>query len=131
MPLTVSRSWPRLAALVIALAMTLAACSTGSTSAPSVAASGGGGAASPGAAGSAVTIQNFAFGPAALTVAVGTTVTWTNKDNAGHTVTADDGSFGSNTIASGQTFSQAFAKAGTYAYHCTIHSSMKATIVVQ
>ena len=55
---------------------------------------------------------------------------WTNKDSVQHTGTADDGSFDSGKLASGSTFSQTFSKPGTYAYHCTIHSSMKATITV-
>jgi len=64
-------------------------------------------------------------------VAAGTTVTWTNQDTAGHTVTADDGSFASKTIETGGTFSQTFSTPGTYAYHCAVHPNMKATIVVQ
>jgi plastocyanin len=112
-----------------ALVMVFAACSQAATPAPSAAqstpAAGGGGGSS------AVTIQNFAFNPASLTVAVGTTVTWTNQDSAGHTVTADDGSFGSDTLASGATFTQTFSKAGTVAYHCNIHKTMTATIVVK
>jgi plastocyanin len=77
-----------------------------------------------------VTIQNFAFAPVSLTVAAGTKVTWTNQDSTAHTVTADNGSFGSQHLATGTTFSETFSKAGTYAYHCSIHTSMKATIVV-
>jgi plastocyanin len=96
-----------------------------STAAPSTAAS-----IAPAAAGNAVSIANFAFAPASLTVAVGTTVTWTNSDTAGHTVTADDGSFKSNTLGTGATFAQTFAKAGTFAYHCSIHKSMTGTITV-
>jgi plastocyanin len=84
----------------------------------------------PAAGGSAVSIANFAFALASMTVAVGTTVTWTNNDSAGHTVTADDGSFKSDALATGATFSQTFATAGTFAYHCAIHSSMKGTITV-
>ena len=78
-----------------------------------------------------MTIQNFAFDPASVTAAVGSTVTWTNQDNTAHTVTADDGSFDSKTIGNGQTFSQAFPTAGTFAYHCSIHSTMTATITVK
>ncbi len=80
--------------------------------------------------GDAVTIANFAFGPASLSVAAGTTVTWTNDDSAAHTATADDGSFDSSSIAPGATFSQAFDTAGTFAYHCSIHPNMTATIEV-
>ena len=81
--------------------------------------------------GDAVTIANFAFGPASLSVAAGTTVTWTNNDSAPHTATADDGSFDSSSIAPGATFSQAFDTAGTFAYHCSIHPNMTATIEVK
>ncbi len=80
--------------------------------------------------GTSGTIVDYAFKPATLTVTVGTTVTWTNTGSAAHTVTADDGSFGSGTLQGGATFRQTFSKAGTYAYHCSIHSSMTATVVV-
>ena len=60
----------------------------------------------------------------------GSTVTWTNDDSAAHTATADDGSFDSSSIAPGATFSQAFDTAGTFAYHCSIHPNMTATIEV-
>ncbi len=76
-------------------------------------------------------MKNLAFNPPTLTVSVGTKVTWTNQDTVGHTVTANDGSFGSQTINPGQTFSQTFSTAGTFNYHCTIHPTMTATIVVQ
>jgi plastocyanin len=78
----------------------------------------------------AVTIANFAFGPASISVPVGSTVTWTNQDSTNHTVTADDGSFDSGPLAPGATFSQTFDTAGTFTYHCAIHSSMKGTITV-
>jgi plastocyanin len=81
--------------------------------------------------GDAVTIKNFAFGPASLSVVAGSTVTWTNDDSAAHTATADDGSFDSSSIAPGSTFSQTFDAAGMFAYHCSIHPDMKATIEVQ
>jgi plastocyanin len=77
-----------------------------------------------------VTIDNFAFSPATLDVAAGTTVTWTNEQDVTHTVTADDGSFDSGNIASGATFSHTFDAAGTIAYHCAIHPTMKASITV-
>ena len=77
------------------------------------------------------TIQNFAFSPATVHVLVGGTVTWTNKDATAHTVTDNGGSFDSGSIAADATFKMTFAKAGTYTYHCTIHSMMpNATIVV-
>jgi plastocyanin len=83
------------------------------------------------AAGQAVTIQDFKFSPDAITVPVGATVTWTNADSTQHTVTADDGSFDSGPLDSGATFSQTFATAGTFTYHCNIHSNMTATVTVQ
>lgn len=113
----------RFAALIIPFMLVLAACSGGSSSAPSAAAST--------VSGDAVSIANLSFEPAAITVSVGTTVTWTNTDSASHTVTADDGSFKSDTLATGATFSQTFATAGTFAYHCSIHSSMTGTVTVR
>ena len=76
------------------------------------------------------TIQNLAFSPNPLTVAQGTTVTWTNLDGVAHTVTADDGSWGSGTLGQGATYSQVFTSPGTYTYHCAIHPFMKGTVVV-
>jgi plastocyanin len=79
-----------------------------------------------------VLIKNFAFSPSSLTVSVGTTVTWTNQDSASHTVTSDSGSeLNSATLSTGQSFSHTFTQAGTFAYHCTIHPFMKATVTVQ
>jgi plastocyanin len=125
----------RLAALVFPAVLAIAACSNSATAAPTGAppptASAAPSVAPPAAAGSTVSIASFSFQPAALTVAVGTTVTWTNNDSASHTVTADDGSFKSGRLDKGGTFSQTFATAGTFAYHCAFHSSMTATITVQ
>jgi plastocyanin len=94
--------------------------------------SGGGpttsGAATP-ASGTAVAIDNFAFSPATLNVKMGQQVTWTNKQDVAHTVTADGGTF-DHPMPSDATFSFTFPKAGTFAYHCTIHPFMKGTIVV-
>jgi plastocyanin len=116
---------PWVALLALLLGVLLAACGGGSTS------SDGGSTADGGtASGTEVTIKDLAFTPATLTVAVGSTVTWTNEDAATHTVTADDGSFDSGSLAQGDTFTQTFDTAGTYAYHCTMHPSMVAEIVV-
>lgn len=114
------------------------------STAPSTSSAGGGGygygsgsasasaAASAGSAGSAsgVKVIDFGFDPSSITVKVGTSLTWTNTGAATHTVTADDASFDSGNLASGATFSQTFAKAGTFTYHCKIHASMKGTVVV-
>ena len=80
---------------------------------------------------SAVSISGFAFSPAALTIANGVTVTWTNMDTAPHTVTADDNSFTSGTLNQGDTYTHKFTAAGTVNYHCNIHPSMKASVTVQ
>jgi plastocyanin len=84
------------------------------------------------AAGNQVGINNFAFSPQVLTVKVGDTVTWTNSDSAGHTVTSTTpaGVLASGTLQNGQTFSFTFTKAGKFDYHCAIHPSMTGTIVV-
>jgi plastocyanin len=79
--------------------------------------------------GNSVSIMNFSFSPKSLTVKAGTTVTWTNHDSLTHTVTANQGAFNSPVLP-GSSFSFTFTKAGTYAYHCMIHPSMMATIVV-
>ena len=79
----------------------------------------------------AVTIQNFAFSPTALTVKVGDKVTWTNQDSAGHSATADDGSFDTGVLAQGRSGSVTFSKPGTYTYHCSVHPTMKGTIIVE
>jgi plastocyanin len=81
----------------------------------------------------AVTIQGFAFNPQVITVKVGTTITWTDMDSTAHTVTSLSGptSFNSgNLTPSGGTFHFMFSQAGTYSYHCMIHPSMTATVVV-
>ncbi len=92
------------------------------TTAPTTAPSGG----------NSVTIASFAFSPDSLTVKVGTKVTWTNNDSVGHTATADQGAFNSPTISSsGGTYSFTFTHPGTFTYHCAIHPSMTATIIVQ
>jgi plastocyanin len=77
-----------------------------------------------------ISIANFAFDPATLTIPSGTTVTWTNNDSASHNVTGDDGSWGSKSLATGGTFSYTFTKAGTFSYHCGVHPSMIASITV-
>jgi plastocyanin len=79
----------------------------------------------------AVRIIDFAFEPAALTVAPGTRVTWTHAGQAPHTVTSDTGAFDSGRLTGGQTFAFTFTSAGTFAYHCEIHPNMRARVVVQ
>jgi len=77
-----------------------------------------------------VTIDNFSFGPATLTVAAGTTVTWTNRDDIPHTVVST-GAFKSKAMDTDEKFSYTFAKPGTYSYFCSIHPKMTGKVVVQ
>jgi plastocyanin len=121
-------------AFILTAALFAAACSSGATASPSGAASAGSaGSGSPAASagsGTGVDIKGFAFAPTAITAKVGDKITWTNQDSVDHTVTLDDNSVDSGNLAQGATFSQAFTKAGTFAYHCKIHPQMKGTVTV-
>jgi plastocyanin len=77
-----------------------------------------------------VTIDNFSFRPQTITVVVGTTVTWTNRDDIPHTVVSDDGVFKSKARDTDEKFSYTFDKAGTYPYHCSLHPKMTGQVVV-
>ena len=119
---TTTKAW--LCLLAVGFLVLLAACGsapspTGTGTTPTTASS----------SGNSVSIMNFSFTPNSLTVKVGTKVTWTNHDSVTHTVTANQGAFNSPVLP-GSSFSFTFTKAGTYAYHCMIHPSMMATIVV-
>jgi plastocyanin len=85
----------------------------------------------PSAANAEVKIDNFSFGPQNLTVPVGTTVTWTNRDDIPHTVVSTDGVFKSKVQDTDEKFSYTFTKAGTYPYFCSVHPKMTGKIVVQ
>ena len=79
-----------------------------------------------------VKIDNFSFGPMTMTVAAGTTVTWTNDDDVPHTVVSDDKTtFKSKALDTGEQFSYTFTKPGKYAYFCSVHPKMMAEVVVQ
>ncbi|MDI6856941.1 MAG: cupredoxin family copper-binding protein [Dehalococcoidia bacterium] len=78
-----------------------------------------------------VTIRDFEFDPAAVTIRAGGTVTWTNEGPSVHTATADDGAFDSGNLSRGDSFSQTFDEPGTYPYHCTPHPFMTAEVVVE
>ncbi|HEY8785744.1 MAG TPA: cupredoxin family copper-binding protein [Candidatus Limnocylindria bacterium] len=82
------------------------------------------------AATSAVNIQGSAFAPATITVHVGDTVTWTNRDAISHTSTSDTGVWDTHVITAGGSSSVTFTSAGTFAYHCAIHTFMKGTVSV-
>lgn len=133
-----------LVAGALATAMGLAACGTSAATAP------GAGGNAPVASGSTTTmrmpassaapaapvatdqvaIQGFAFGPGTVTVKPGTTVTWTQQDEDQHTVTADDASFASSPLMTGQTYTHTFTTPGVYHYHCAIHPFMHGTVTV-
>jgi plastocyanin len=91
-----------------------------------------GSAPTPGDGAAGVSISNFKFAPATLTVKRGGRVTVTNDDSTAHTATADDGrSFDTGTLQPGDAKAVAPSKPGRYAYHCSIHPFMHGTIVVE
>ena len=79
----------------------------------------------------AVTIDNFSFNPKEITVARGTIVTWTNRDDVPHTVTSTQQKFRSKALDTGDQFSFTFTEAGTYPYFCSVHPMMTAKVIVQ
>ncbi len=79
----------------------------------------------------AITIENEAFQPVTLTVAAGTTVTWTSRDDDPHTVTSTENVFASAGLEKDDTYSYTFTTAGTYPYYCKLHPHMTGTIVVK
>jgi plastocyanin len=81
-------------------------------------------------AGATVRMEKQTFVPATITVAAGTTVTWTNSDDIPHSVTADDQRFDSGTLAPGQTFRWTADQPGEIHYHCIFHPSMTAVVNV-
>ena len=80
---------------------------------------------------SIVMAKDFMFAPTALTVASGSTVTWTNRDDEPHTVVSESGLFRSGALDTNESFSFRFDKPGTYRYTCSIHPRMVGTIVVR
>lgn len=82
-----------------------------------------------------VSMDNFVFVEDRIEVSVGTTVTWTNADSTRHTVTSGtddtaDGTFDSDDIEAGGTFSYTFDEVGEFAYFCDIHPTMTGVVVV-
>jgi plastocyanin len=79
-----------------------------------------------------VSIQNFSFKPAHITIKRGTKVRWINKDSAPHTATANNGrSFDSGRLDKGQRYTHTFKRAGKKPYHCEIHPDMRASVLVK
>lgn len=85
------------------------------------------------AASHSVQMANFAFAPQVLTVTVGDSITWTNQDEAPHTVTTTSAPQGisSPMLSKGQSFTFTFTVPGTYSYYCTVHPDMRARVVVK
>jgi len=93
-------------------------------------------AAAPAEAVDKVQIKDFKYLPAAITVAVGTTITWTNGDTAPHTATSGkspspDGVFDTDTFAKGEMKTVKVSKPGTFEYYCELHPFMQATVIVK
>lgn len=78
-----------------------------------------------------VSMKNFAFDPANISVTAGQEVTFTNNDSTTHTVTANDGSFESGDLGPGESFKKVFSTVGTFNYHCSIHTTMKGAVEVK
>jgi plastocyanin len=78
-----------------------------------------------------VTIDNFTFAPAEITVSVGSTVTWENRDDIPHTVVEKNKLFRSKALDTGDSYSFTFALAGTYDYFCGLHPHMVGKIIVR
>ncbi len=117
--------------IFVFLAMFLAACSTNTMPANSMPAQQATSQVVDGNSAS-VSIKGFAFNPSELTVKKGTTVTWTNMDSAPHTVTSDSGNeLSSQVLNTGNSYSHTFDTVGTFEYHCSIHTSMKAKVIVE
>ena len=76
-------------------------------------------------------ISGFAFVPATITIPVGTTVTWFNKDSVAHTVSSREGVFDGGNLSGGATFRYTFDQSGSFEYYCKIHPNMKGEVIVE
>lgn len=131
----VHRKIGMVAGALLGVAVLAGACSSGASSSTSTTASGGsssgGGSSSTGGSAS-ITIQNFSFSPAKITVTPGEKVTVTNKDSVAHTVTANDKKFNTGDIAAGKTVTfTAPSSPGSYPYMCNIHQYMTGMLTVK
>lgn len=117
--------------VLVATLMILNSCNKSSYNSMTGMTGGAGGTGGTGGPGTnEVFIQGLAFNPASITVAAGTTITWTNKDAITHTVTSDSKLWDSGSVGPNGTFSFTFATAGTFPYHCNVHPSMTASVTV-
>ena len=87
--------------------------------------------AAPDSKGSTITIDNFSFSPATVTVPAGTTITWTNKDDIPHTVVEKNQKFRSKGLDTDDNFSYTFTAPGTYEYFCGMHPKMVGKVIVE
>jgi len=110
--------------MVLLFAIVFAACSSSNTGTTNGTSNGN----TTGNQTPAVSIENFTFNPAVLTVKVGTTVIWTNNDTVDHNIKSAD--FNSPLMKKGETYEFKFDKAGTYDYSCGIHPTMTGQIIV-
>jgi plastocyanin len=78
-----------------------------------------------------VVIKGFAFSAQVITVPVGTTVTWINRDEDPHTVTANDKSFHSAALDTDDKYSFTFTRPGEFAYFCSLHPHMTGKVIVK
>ena len=118
--------------ILASLLLVLAACGGGASSDGGGDAAGGDAAEGGGGEAAAVTIADLKFSPADIEVAAGGSVSWTNEDDAPHTVTFDDDAVAdSEELNKGDEFSATFDSAGSYSYVCAIHPDMKGTVTVQ
>ena len=78
-----------------------------------------------------VKVDNFSFSPQTITIAPGTTVIWTNRDDIPHTVVSDDKVFKSKVLDTDEKFSFTFDKAGNFPYFCSVHPKMTGKVIVQ
>lgn len=83
-----------------------------------------------GAGAGSVTIEGKAFTPPRITALAGDEVRWSNNDTSAHTVTAEDGSFDSGRLVTGDGFAHRFTRPGAFAYRCTLHRFMRGTVEV-
>ena len=121
--------WPAAVAAVVTVAcgaFAIGAAVTSDDDAGSTTESNGAGASG---SGEQIMIADFAFQPPELSVSVGSSVTWTNEDNAAHSLSSDD-VISSDVLATGQSHTQTFDEAGTYDYVCGIHDFMTGTVTV-
>jgi plastocyanin len=87
-------------------------------------------AAGPAARAGTVTVMDMMFMPGTVSTTLGGSVTWTNQDSLGHTITSDQRFWDSGTKVPGATYTRAFTSAGSFAYHCSIHPEMHGKVSV-